>query len=165
MLGDPSPTALQPKDVSGTNRIRVWRLQYGPCWCRGEPSSSGPFDFMRMAKTPAVEGDADWNLVLVSDRVFEGARAMVLGLLADIPIPRVVISTAACPATRRFWESLPEGWITIEDLIPVDIRVKECVSASPEALLGETLGHLLRISAAPGGRTSVRGQLVGESAP
>ena len=121
------------KVAAGSNVISS--LQFGPCWCRGVPSDTGSFDFVRHRSTPAGLGPVEKNLLIVSTRVVEGAQRILLQVYEEVPDPKLVIATATCPATGAFWDALPNGWTVVEDVIPVDLRVEECVSGNPEALL------------------------------
>lgn len=124
-------------------RIRIWRLQYGPCWCHGIPSDSGSFTFARMRTTSADFGLAEENLLIVSGRVLDGTKGVFLRLYSDIPEPTVVISAPACPAAQRFWDELPVGWTPVEEVIPVHIRVEHCIWGNPEELMAAALSHFL----------------------
>lgn len=128
----------------GPERItaRVWRLQYGPCWCRGTPSSSGSFDFVRLVTSEDDLGGFDRNVLIVSDRVIDGSLPVYRQVFDAIPSPRLVVSTGSCPAARRFWDELPVGWTPVWDSLPVDLRVPQCVSGNPESLMAAVLRHV-----------------------
>lgn len=127
----------------GRAASRIWRLQYGPCWCRSTPGDTGTFDFLRF-KTHSLDlGDARQDFLIVSDRVIDGSRPMFVDIFGRVPEPRVTISTAACPAAADFWSELPMGWTPVSEVLPVDIHVSQCVTRYPEALLAAVLEHVL----------------------
>lgn len=82
------------------------------------------------------------NLLIVSARVIDGTSHVYREVFADVPDPKLIVAAAACPASQRFWEELPNGWGAVEEVIPVDIHVEECVTGYPEALLAAVLGHV-----------------------
>lgn len=129
--------------MSSSAALGVWILQYGPCWCRSVPTESSSFDFMRLRKTVLDPGTLDDNLLIVSDRVIDGSSRVYHQLFEDIPNPKLVISTAACPATAQFWDDLPSGWRPVDELFPVDIHVDRCIRGEPEALMTSVLKHFL----------------------
>ena len=125
------------------NRARIWRLQYGPCWCQTRPSDTAAFDFARLRTTSADLGRAEENLLIVSGRVIDGTKQVFRQLYVDVPEPKIVISAATCPAADLFWEELPVGWTPVGEILPVDVHVEECVSGNPEELLAAVLSHFL----------------------
>jgi len=125
------------------SRIRIWRLQYGPCWCQTRPSAAAAFDFVRLRTTSADLGRADENLLIVSGRVIDGTKQVFRQLYDDVPEPKIVISTATCPGAHLFWDELPVGWTPVGEILPVDIHVEQCVSGNPEELLAAVLSHFL----------------------
>lgn len=122
---------------------RIWRLQYGPCWCHGLPGETGSFDFVRTSTSEAVLGSLDFNVLILSDRVIDGSRPVFLQVLERVPGPRLVVATVSCPAATTFWDDLPVGWTPVQELVPVDIHVDECVGGHPEALMAAVLDHAL----------------------
>lgn len=133
-------------DQAATSRSdlspRVWRLQYGPCWCHSTPTESSAFDYVRMRSTVADLGALEENLLIVSERVIDGTANAFRRIHASVPDPKLVISAGTCPASHRFWDELPNGWILVQEVLAVDIRVEECVSGYPEALVAAVLGHV-----------------------
>lgn len=121
---------------------RIWSLQYGPCWCRGVPGHADSFDLIRTGAPKPIPGRFGHNIVLISERVIEGSRSAVLDLVARVPDPKVVISVAICPATAGFWDALPGGWGSLNEIVDVDVRVGDCPSGRPEALLAAVLGQV-----------------------
>ncbi len=125
------------------SRTRIWRLQYGPCWCRTQPSATASFDFSRLRTTTADLGRAEENFLIVSERVIDGTKQVFRQLYADVPEPKIIISAAACPGALLFWDELPAGWTPVGEILPVDIHVEQCVSGNPEELMAAVLSHLL----------------------
>jgi len=125
---------------------RIWRLQYGPCWCHSTPAESSAFDFVRLRRTSADLGAMNQNLLIVSERVIDGAATVYRQVYSTVPDPKLVISAGTCPTSASFWEDLPNGWVSVEEVIPVDVRVKECVSGRPEALVAALLSHLFAVT-------------------
>lgn len=121
---------------------RIWRLQYGPCWCRGVPGQKEAFDLMRMGPPETIPGPFGSNLLLISERILNGSRPAVRDLYERVPEPRIVISLATCPATGEFWDSLPGGWSLLSEIVDVDLRIRECASGNPEVLLAAVLGQV-----------------------
>lgn len=121
---------------------RIWRLQYGPCWCRGMPGEEGSFDFVRSTTTQLGVGDLDFNLLLLSDRVIDGSRPIFLQVDDLVPNPRLVVATSSCPAAQRFWDELPVAWSPVDEVVPVDHWVEECINGRPEALLVAVLAMI-----------------------
>ena len=121
---------------------RVWRLQYGPCWCRSTASDTDSFDFVRMRVTPADLGRVEENMLIVSERVIEGSNRVFRRVFSDVPDPKLVISTGPCPMASRFWDELPGGWRPVSEILPIDIHVEDCISGNPESLLTAVVGHL-----------------------
>lgn len=144
LAGGPGPTPFNGGQVARDGRARVWRLQFGPCWCRGAPSSTGSFDFVRLVSSENDLGDFDKNILIVSERVIDGSMAIHRQVMEGIPDPKLVVSAAACPAAGRFWDELPVGWTPVWDAFPVDIRVDECISGMPESLMAAVLRHIIR---------------------
>lgn len=132
------------------NRTRIWRLQYGPCWCQTRPSDTASFDFVRLRTPSADLGRAGENLLIVSGRVIDGTKQVFRQVYSDVPEPKVVISAAACPAAHRFWGELPVGWTSVDEILPIDIRVEECISDKPEELVAVVLSHFLTRDRGPG---------------
>lgn len=117
-------------------------LQYGPCWCRGRPGESGTFDLYRHRSVRMDLSPLSSHLLIVSDRVLNGAEATCLQVYAALPDPKCVISTAPCPAAGSFWNDAPPSWVPVGELIPVDASIEECLSGRPEALIGAVLSLL-----------------------
>lgn len=140
-----SPEPMNPPDTEDGSvaRTRIWRLQYGPCWCQTVPSVAGSFDFARMRTTSTDLGPVEQNFLIVSSRVIDGTRAVFLHLYSDVPDPKIVISGPACPAARLFWDELPVEWTPVGEIIPVDIEVQHCISGNPEELMAAAVRHLL----------------------
>lgn len=138
-----SDNGLRPDLASGEPATRVWRLQYGPCWCRGVPPNAGSFDFVRFSTTTQDLGAFEGNIVIFSDRVVDGSLPVFLQVLEQAPDPKLVVSTLSCPYAARFWEELPVGWTPIEEVLPIDLHIEECVTGNPEELLAGVLGHIL----------------------
>jgi NADH:ubiquinone oxidoreductase subunit B-like Fe-S oxidoreductase len=139
--GKPVPSILG-LGSSTPPATRIWRLQFGPCWCRSIPTEGSSFDFVRMRTTAAELGPLEDNLLIVSDRVITGAARMYRQIYADVPDPKLVIGTSSCPSADRFWDDLPGGWSPASDVIPLDLHVDECITGSPESLLAAVLAHL-----------------------
>lgn len=125
------------------SEARVWRLQYGPCWCFGTPPGAGSFDFIRFSTTTQDLGAFEGSIVIFSERVIDGTSPVFLQVLDRVPNPRLVVSTRVCPTAERFWDELPVGWAQIEDVLPVDLHIDECVTGNPETLLAGVLGYIL----------------------
>jgi ech hydrogenase subunit C len=66
---------------------------------------------------------------------------------SDMPDPKLVIAVPPCPAAGQFWEELPNGWGSVEDVIPVDVWVDECINGFPEALMTAVLTRLAQSDA------------------
>lgn len=128
---------------SSESAARVWRLQYGPCWCGGTPPNTGSFDFVRFSTTTQDLGTFERNIVIFSDRVIDGSLPVFLQVLEQVPDPKLVVATLSCPYAARFWEELPVGWTPIEEVLPIDLYIEECVTGKPEELLVGVLGHIL----------------------
>jgi NADH:ubiquinone oxidoreductase subunit B-like Fe-S oxidoreductase len=124
-------------------RNRIWVLQYGPCWCRSHPTDSSSFDYVRLRRTSADLGAWGENLLIVSARVIDGSNHLYRQVYSEMPDPKVVVAVPPCPAAGQFWEELPNGWGEVEELIPVDIRVDECMNGFPESLMSAVLAHAL----------------------
>lgn len=122
---------------------RIWRLQYGPCWCHSTPDQSS-FDYVRLRRTAADFGSLEQNLLIVSERVIDGSAKVYSQVHASVPDPKLVISAGACPTAHQFWDELPNGWSPADEILPIDIRVQECVTGNPEALVAALLTHLFR---------------------
>lgn len=122
---------------------RVWRLQYGPCWCRSTPTDSASFDFVRLTTWDADLSGFNRNILIVSDRVIDGSQPVFTQVYERVPDPKLVVATAACHAASRFWDELPVGWTPVEEMIPIDLHIDECVTGSPEILMAQVLGHVL----------------------
>ncbi len=121
---------------------RIWRLQFGPCRCSSGPTASSSFDYMRLRRTRGEFGTMRDNLLIVSERVIDGSAAMHRQVYSTVPDPKVVVATGTCPMSHDFWDDLPNGWIPVEEVLPVDIRVDDCVNGKPEALVAAILSHL-----------------------
>lgn len=122
---------------------RIWRLQYGPCWCRVAPTESDSFDFVRLTTSTPDLGSFDANILIVSDRVIDGSQAVFRQVHDRVAAPKLLIAAKACPAAARFWDELPVGWTPVQDLLPVDIHVEECITGNPEALMAAMVQHVL----------------------
>ena len=122
---------------------RIWLLQYGPCWCRSHPTDSSSFDYVRVRRSDADLGTWNRNLLVVSDRVIDGSSHLYRQVYSDLPDPKVIIAAAPCPAAGQFWAELPNGWGPVEEVIPIDIHVDDCISGSPESLMAAVLTHAL----------------------
>lgn len=121
---------------------RVSSLQFGPCWCRGLPGDVDAFDFMRL-RTTTAHLPIDAHLLIVSARVVEGAQRMVTQVYEEMPDPKLVIRGGLCLATSRFWDRLPGGWVSTDEVLPVDIQIEDCIAGRPEALLISFMSHLI----------------------
>ena len=132
-------------------RTRIWRLQFGPCWCHSSPAENASFDYVRLRRTSADLGVFQENLLIVSERVIEGSAKMYREVHSNVPDPKLVIAAGTCPTAHSFWDNLPGGWSSVEDIIPVDIRVDGCVSGNPESLLAAVLEHVFARQAPPPG--------------
>ena len=128
----------------------MWRLQFGPCWCRGAPASTGSFDFVRLVTSESDLGDFDSSILILSERVIDGSLAVYRQVIDRIPDPKLIVSAAACPAARSFWDDLPLGWTPVSDLMPVDIRIDECISGMPESLMAALIRHVTSVNPAHG---------------
>lgn len=143
-------------DASGPANRRIWVLQYGPCWCRGSPSTdSTSFDFMRFRTLERDFGALSHNLLIVTDRAAEGSRAIYQRTWDLVPEPKLVIAVGTCPGAGEFWDDLPGGWVPTAEVIGVDLHVPECISSHPEVLLGAVLGHLLAVDRVRDSREAV----------
>ncbi len=132
---------------------RIWRLQFGPCWCHSAPSQASAFDYVRLRRTSADLGPLRENLLIVSERVIEGSARMYREVHSSVPDPKLVISAGTCPTAHQFWDDLPGGWAPVDEILPVDIRVAGCVSGNPEALVAALLEYLFaeKMSSPPPG--------------
>lgn len=83
------------------------------------------------------------NLLMVSDRVLDGSAAAFATIEREVPSPRFVISTAACPASADFWNGLPISWSPVDTIMEVDAHIDECVNGYPQALVLGVLDLLL----------------------
>ena len=128
---------------------RIWLLQHGPCWCGSHPTESSSFDYVKLRRTGADLGDWPWNLLIVSQRVIDGSGRLYRQVYREMPDPKVVVAAAPCPAAVRFWDDLPNGWAPVEDMIPIDIRVDECINGNPESLMTAVLAYALAQHEAP----------------
>ncbi len=128
---------------SGETPARVWRLQYGPCWCRGVPTESASFDFVRLTTSTPDLGSFEGNVLIVSDRVIDGSQAVFRQVHDRVAPPRLVIAAKACPAAARFWDELPVSWTPVHEVLSVDIDVDECITGNPEALMAAMVHHVL----------------------
>lgn len=140
---------MTPATANGPDRreapdpeVRIWLLQYGPCWCRTAPTDASSFDYVRLRKTVADLGALEKNLLIVSDRVVDGSAQVYRQVHRDVPDPKVVVAAGACPFAHRFWDELPNGWSPVDELLAVDIHIDECISGNPEALLAAVLSHV-----------------------
>ena len=124
-------------------RNRIWLLQYGPCWCRSHPTDSSSFDYVRLRRTGANLGVWDENLLIVSERVIDGTNHLYRQVYSDMPDPKVIVAVPPCPAAGQFWEELPNSWAPVEEIIPVDIRVDECINGFPDSLMTAVLAYAL----------------------
>lgn len=122
---------------------RIWRLQYGPCWCMSVPVETSSFDYVRMARTAADLGSLDENLLIVSERVIDGTSQIYRRVHSEVPDPKIVISAGTCPMAHRFWSELPNGWVPVQEVLPIDVHVDECINRSPETLLAAVLGYVM----------------------
>lgn len=126
----------------GGATARVWRLQFGPCWCRGAPAGTGSFDFVRLVSSESDLGRFDRQVLILSERVIDGSADVYRQVFEKVPDPKLVVSSAACPGARRFWDDLPLGWTPVWDFLPVDIRIDDCISGMPESLMAAVVRHL-----------------------
>ncbi len=129
--------------VADRGATRIWLLQYGPCWCHTTATDTSSFDYVRLRKTAADLGPLEENLLIVSDRVIDGSGKSYRQVYADVPEPKLVVSVATCPHARRFWDELPNGWTPVDELLPIDLHVEECISGYPETLAAAVLAHVL----------------------
>lgn len=136
-LNRPIERAVSPR---GRHRARIWAVQYGPCWCRAEPHTTGSFDFVRFRTTEVGPQPLHLDILVASTRVIVGSEQILRQVYDRVPDPKLVVATGHCPATRRFWNDLPAGWTPVEELIPIDLFVDECFSGHPEKLLAAVLG-------------------------
>lgn len=130
-LGGPEPAATH-----------IWRLQFGPCWCRTGPTDHGSFDFVRLRTTTTDPGSVRENILIVTSRVISGAARMYRQIHSEVPDPKLVVAAAACPSAARFWDEIPGGWTPADEVLPVDLHVEDCISGNPETLLTAVLSHL-----------------------
>lgn len=141
-------TSQQPREEgngkAGGLSTRIWRLQYGPCWCNGAATESGAYDYVRMRRTAADFGTLDKNLLIVSERVIDGSGKVYRQVHSSVPSPKLVIAAGTCPTSHRFWDELPNGWVPVDEVLPIDIRVEQCVTGNPEALVAALLEHLFK---------------------
>ncbi|MFP3881437.1 MAG: hypothetical protein ACLFRT_00930 [Actinomycetota bacterium] len=128
---------------------RIWLLQYGPCWCRTPRTETSSFDYVRLRTKKADLGRLEENLLIVSERVIDGTAKVYRQVYDDVPDPKLVISAAACPTADRFWDGLPNGWVPVDEILPIDIHVDACISGEPESLAAAVLGHVLQGDAEP----------------
>lgn len=126
-----------PVEQHRTTAVAV--LQYGPCWCRGMPGDAGTFDLFRQRTVEMNLGPLAANVMLVTERVFNGAEAMCRYVYESLDDPKIVVSTGPCPSASQFWDEAPLAWTPVEDVLPVDVRIDVCVSGRPESLLGAIL--------------------------
>ena len=126
--------------IRGRSVSTVALLQYGPCWCRGVPGDTGSFDFIRHRKVDMDLGPLEANIVIVSERVLNGS--IVRAVFDSVPAPKIVVAAAVCPSARAFWDRAPITWVSVAELLPVDVMIDECISGQPEMLLGAMLSHL-----------------------
>ena len=134
---------LNPERFSSVNgQARVWRLQFGPCWCRGAPARSGSFDFVRLVSSESDLGRFDRHVLILSERVIDGSADVYRQVFERVPDPKLVVSSGPCPAARRFWDELPLGWSPVWEVLPVDIRIDDCISGMPESLMAAVVRHL-----------------------
>lgn len=129
--------------VDDRRATRIWLLQYGPCWCRTPATETSSFDYVRMRRTAADLGSMEENLLIVSDRVIDGSGKSYRQVYTDVPEPKLVVSAATCPHARRFWNELPNGWTPVDELLPIDLHVDDCINGQPEALAAAVLAHVL----------------------
>ena len=136
------PAREMPPEETGREAVgRLWRLQFGPCWCQGLPGETGSFDFVRTYTSNVSLDSLGFNVLILSDRVIDGFRPVFLQLHERVPEPRLVLATAACPQAAPFWNDLPVGWSPVGDLVTVDVRVDECVNGRPETLVAAVLDY------------------------
>jgi Ni,Fe-hydrogenase III small subunit len=140
------PASSNGGQAGSGSPARVWRLQFGPCWCRGVPASTGSFDFVRLVTSENDLGQFDRNILILSERVIDGSLAVYRQVIDRIPDPKLVVSVSACPAARNFWDELPLGWSPIADVLPIDIRIDDCISGMPESLMAALLRHVTSAS-------------------
>lgn len=140
-----SQHGMLDKNLHSQPPTRIWRLQYGPCWCHSPPHESSSFDYVRLRRTSADFGAMSENLFVVSERVIDGSASLYRQVYSTVPDPKLVVATGTCPTSSQFWEDLPNGWIPVEEVLPVDVRVEECVSGKPEALVAALLSHLFAV--------------------
>jgi Ni,Fe-hydrogenase III small subunit len=88
-------------------------------------------------------------VLIVSERVVDGSGHLYRQVYGEIPDPKVVVAAAPCPAAARFWDGLPNGWAPVDDTIPIDIRIDECINGNPEALMTAVLAYALARQVAP----------------
>lgn len=134
---------IDRRDGQNSLRVGIWRLQYGPCWCRSTPTDSGSFDYVRLRKTSVDLNALEENLLIVSERVVDGSASVFRRVCRDVPDPKLVISAGPCPFASRFWDELPNGWTNVDEILPVDIHVADCISGNPEMLMVAVLEHVL----------------------
>lgn len=132
-------TAAQAHVERAPNRI--WVLQHGPCWCRSHPTDSSSFDYVKLRRIDVDLGAWYRNVLIVSERVIDGSSHLYRQVYREMPDPKVVVAAAACPAAGQFWDELPNGWHPVEEIIPVDIRVDDCINGNPELLMAAVLGY------------------------
>jgi Ni,Fe-hydrogenase III small subunit len=147
-------TASAIVDIAAQEQVerppnRIWLLQHGPCWCRSHPTDSSSFDYVKLRRTGADLGAWRRNVLIVSERVIDGSGNLYRQVYAEMPDPKVVVAAASCPAAGRFWDDLPNGWAPVEDMIPIDIRVDECMNGNPESLMTAVLAYALAQQEAP----------------
>lgn len=111
------------------------------------PGESGSFDFVRTSTCEIGLGSLDFNVLILSDRVIDGSQPVFLQVHERVAQPRLVVATASCPAAGAFWDDLPVGWSPVQDLVPVDLLIEECIGGHPEALMAAVLGYALSTQA------------------
>jgi Ni,Fe-hydrogenase III small subunit len=125
---------------------KIWTLLYGPCFCHTHPASGESFDFLRL-RTSKLEGDLFIpNILVVSDRVIDGAMPTYHKLLDQVPTPRLIFGASACPMAERFWDALPVGWTQASELMQLDAHISECIRGYPEILMTRVLAELSGVS-------------------
>lgn len=118
---------------------RIWFFQFGPCWCRGTPGGKGSFDFLRLREAPSSLNGLETNILLLSDRILEGSRATLKSVYDRVPDPKLVISGGPCRAAEPFWQGVTTTPLSVDSVVPVDLRIEQCISGFPEALLSAVL--------------------------
>lgn len=111
--------------VPNLEHARIVTLLQVPCWCQGISAELSSFGLSRHRSIDL--GESGRHIVVVSNRVMNGAVPTLRRLYAETPDPKLVVAVASCPEAEG-WEDLKGGWTPIEEILDVDIAVEECAS-------------------------------------